>query len=193
MEHFEALAIEKKQAIIQAGLSVFAEYPYAKASTELIARRARISKGLLFYYFQNKENLYHFLYHYAATIIAEALAEVPETTDFIAYLAAVDQTKFKIFARYPTLNQFLQQALAQRERYPLPEVQQAINKQPTWQTKFAQGWSAEKVMRELSWLLEGYLVHQRQLQQPFDWRACEANYNEWLQQYRRLAVEKGGQ
>ena len=44
---------EKRQLeIINAGFEIFGKYEYKKASTELIAQRAGISKGLLFFYFK---------------------------------------------------------------------------------------------------------------------------------------------
>lgn len=54
-EQFFHLPEEKQQAIINASLEVFATHEYKKASTDDIAAKAGISKGLLFYYFHNKK------------------------------------------------------------------------------------------------------------------------------------------
>lgn len=49
-EQFFHLPEEKQQAIINASLEVFATHEYKRASTDDIAAKAGISKGLLFYY-----------------------------------------------------------------------------------------------------------------------------------------------
>lgn len=48
----------------------FRELP-EKASTDFIASRAGVSKGLLFYYFHNKKDLYLTVYEYVKQIITE--------------------------------------------------------------------------------------------------------------------------
>lgn len=50
-EKFYSLQEEKQQSIINASMEVFAKNEYKRASTDLIAAKAGISKGLLFYYF----------------------------------------------------------------------------------------------------------------------------------------------
>ncbi len=46
---FSQLPKEKKKRILQAAIEVFAQNDYKHASTDEIASRAGISKGLLFY------------------------------------------------------------------------------------------------------------------------------------------------
>ena len=57
MEKFEELSQEKQRRIIDAGMEVFGRNEYKKANTEDIAAKAGISKGLLFYYFKDKNKL----------------------------------------------------------------------------------------------------------------------------------------
>ena len=64
-EAFFALPEEKRQRILNAALEAFAKHEYKKASTDDIAAKAGISKGLLFYYFHNKKELYLYLLEYA--------------------------------------------------------------------------------------------------------------------------------
>lgn len=56
-EMFFRLPEEKQQRIINAGIEVFSSHEYKRASTDEIARKACISKGLLFHYFHNKKSL----------------------------------------------------------------------------------------------------------------------------------------
>ena len=57
-EMFFRLPEEKQQRIINAGIEVFSNHEYKRASTDEIARKAGISKGLLFHYFHNKKSFY---------------------------------------------------------------------------------------------------------------------------------------
>jgi len=56
-EQFENIRQERKQQILDAALEIFAKNGYYKASISQIAKEASISKGLLYNYFQNKEEL----------------------------------------------------------------------------------------------------------------------------------------
>jgi len=56
-EQFENIRTERKKQIQIAALEVFAKYGYHKASISQIAKEAKISKGLLYNYFENKEEL----------------------------------------------------------------------------------------------------------------------------------------
>lgn len=55
---FDALPVERQETIMRASIEGFGRHDYKGASTEEIARRAGMSKGLLFFYFRNKSSLY---------------------------------------------------------------------------------------------------------------------------------------
>lgn len=61
LEHFLNLSDEKQNKIIYASMEEFARYGYNSASTNNIAKNAGVSKGVLFKYFSNKENLFLFV------------------------------------------------------------------------------------------------------------------------------------
>src|SRR5579872_781958 len=48
---------QKRQAILDAALRVFADHGYAGSNMDAVAKRARISKGLIYTYFPSKEVL----------------------------------------------------------------------------------------------------------------------------------------
>lgn len=56
-EQFKNIRQERKQQILDAALEIFAKNGYHKASISQIAKEANISKGLLYNYFRNKEEL----------------------------------------------------------------------------------------------------------------------------------------
>jgi len=56
-EQFRGIREERKKQIQEAALEVFAKNGYHKASISQIAKEANISKGLVYNYFENKEEL----------------------------------------------------------------------------------------------------------------------------------------
>ncbi len=56
-EQFERIREDRKQKLIDAAFHVFAEETYHSASVSKIAREAGVSKGLLYNYFDTKEDL----------------------------------------------------------------------------------------------------------------------------------------
>lgn len=58
---FLSLPIEKRTAIFNAALEEFADNGYSVASTNKICKCAGISKGSMFQYFENKEDLFLFV------------------------------------------------------------------------------------------------------------------------------------
>ena len=56
-EQYQAIRKEKKRIIMEAALELFANDGYHATSISNIARKANISKGLLYNYFKSKEHL----------------------------------------------------------------------------------------------------------------------------------------
>jgi AcrR family transcriptional regulator len=66
--------IESKKKILKAGMDVFSQKGYAKASIREIARTAGISIGGVYLYFRNKEELYR-------SLISERMLDVGNQTE----------------------------------------------------------------------------------------------------------------
>ncbi len=56
-EQFEAIRLERREHILQSALKVFAEDGYHNASISKVSKEAGISKGLMYNYFESKEEL----------------------------------------------------------------------------------------------------------------------------------------
>ncbi len=56
-EQFEKMRNDRRKAIMDAAFHVFAEEGYHSASVSKIARKAGVSKGLMYNYFESKEEL----------------------------------------------------------------------------------------------------------------------------------------
>lgn len=63
------ISTEKVKNIINAGFEVFSKNSFEKASTNDIVKKANVSRGLLYHYFKNKEELFDYLVYYATKTI----------------------------------------------------------------------------------------------------------------------------
>ena len=105
---FSQLPKEKKKRILQAAIEVFAQNDYKHASTDEIASRAGISKGLLFYYFHDKKTLYFYLGEYLKRIIENHLKKevLMGIDDFFDLLDYGIEGKLKLFEKMPWVLEF---------------------------------------------------------------------------------------
>jgi len=62
-EQFEQMRTDRKEAIMDAALHVFAEEGYHSASISKVSKAAGVSKGLMYNYFESKEELLKALLH----------------------------------------------------------------------------------------------------------------------------------
>jgi AcrR family transcriptional regulator len=62
-EQFEKMRADRKAEILEAALNVFAEEGYHSASIAKVSKRAGVSKGLLYNYFESKQELLQVLLH----------------------------------------------------------------------------------------------------------------------------------
>lgn len=107
-EKFESLPDERQEAIVSAAVEVFGCNDYKSASTETIARRAGISKGLLFFYFKNKRELYLYLMErlmdkVSALVVDDAFYEIEDFFELLLYAA---ESKRKVLEKFPYLLEF---------------------------------------------------------------------------------------
>lgn len=70
---FFELNDEKQKVIVSAAIAEFAAYGFINASTNTIVKNSGISKGSLFKYFVNKEDLYFFILDTVTTELVESL------------------------------------------------------------------------------------------------------------------------
>lgn len=113
MNRFENLDSNKREEILRAALSIFANKGYKDASTNKIVEEAGISKGALFNYFTSKEGLYYYLIDYSLEIIKrEYIDQIDSTTiDFIQRMENNSKTKYRYLQKHPEVNQFLSTVL----------------------------------------------------------------------------------
>jgi len=72
---------DRPQEIIEAAFSVFAEKGYAAARVDDVAKRAGVSKGLMYLYFKTKEELFKAVVKSVVVRRVDALVSAVETTE----------------------------------------------------------------------------------------------------------------
>lgn len=106
---FLQLEPEKQTRIINAAIKVFSEKRYKDASTDEIVKEAGISKGSLFHYFQNKKDLYHFLYNHVCEILVDEFYGIINLSDrdFLQRWRQVLKIKLGLLKKYPDITNFI--------------------------------------------------------------------------------------
>lgn len=106
---FFDLKQEKQDRMINAALKVFAECGYVHASTDDIVKEARISKGLLFHYFESKIGVYTFLYDYCARVMSLELSSAvdPGESNYFEIRRQMEAAKMQALKSYPYMSLFL--------------------------------------------------------------------------------------
>src|SRR5690606_718836 len=81
---------------------------YDRASTNQIVKEAGIGKGMLFYYFKSKWDLYIYLFDYSLDVIREEFLNKIDRNidDFIDLLSHISRVKFQFFLKNPEISSF---------------------------------------------------------------------------------------
>lgn len=100
---------EKVRCIIRAALEVFSQNDYEKASTNMIVKKAGIPRGVLYYYFKNKEELFKFLFYYSGRVFARDMENLIDwnDTDYLNRIKSIVLSKAGIVSEYPFISEFI--------------------------------------------------------------------------------------
>ncbi|HGI3868892.1 TPA: TetR/AcrR family transcriptional regulator [Streptococcus agalactiae] len=163
---FNNLKPEKQKQIINAAIKEFVRNGFEKASTNEIVKRANISKGSLFNYFNSKKDLYLYLIEYSSKAIVNLNEEIDlSETDLFKRIERVALQKFYVQQKYPQAFEFLA-STKQEESVEVRDIikqrlnpiyNQAINKlyKDIDYSKFREGVDIEKAIEILNWTMFG--------------------------------------
>lgn len=95
--------ISVKERIINIALEEFAQNGYQSVSTNVICKKAKVSKGLLYHYYGSKENLYLSVLRYFIDKFKENITIYIEDSNKkgIDYISEYFNAKFKFFGENP--------------------------------------------------------------------------------------------
>jgi TetR/AcrR family transcriptional regulator len=77
---FRHLPADKRERVLDAALSEFADMGYHQASLNRLVAQAGIAKGSLYQYFPNKEGVFYYVFQYALKLVRRTLTTVKEET-----------------------------------------------------------------------------------------------------------------
>ena len=99
---------QKRDAILNAALKEFSFQGYDKASTNIIAKEAGISKALMFHYVSSKQELFFMVYDYFSDLIRREYLEQMDFNerDIFARLQQSYLLQLKLTEKYPWILEF---------------------------------------------------------------------------------------
>ena len=87
---FDRLPAERREAILDAAAAELGEHGFSRASYNRIIERAGLSKGAMYYYFDDKQDLYTTVVEDAVVRLFDALAPVGEVADTAEFWARIE-------------------------------------------------------------------------------------------------------
>lgn len=192
---FFNLSQERQDLIRNSAMLEFGEGTFKKTSADSIAKRAGVSKALLFHYFKDKRELYLYLFQYAIDECMHIFdrhmlkAAYFGETDFFRTLEIGQQVKMDMVRRHPGLFRFVMRAYYERDSVLTPKLRKKLDDVLRDTTdsylsrmdlhKFKDGVDPKILVRLLTLAAEGMLA---------ETRACTPEEIEKLfQQYRQYA------
>ena len=127
---FFDLPPERQDLIRSSAMLEFGEASFKKTSADSIAKRANISKGLLFHYFKDKRELYLYLFQYALEVcVKKYMLKTYDfgETDFFLALEMGQEIKMDMVRRYPGLFRFVMRAYYERDSVLSPHLRKELN------------------------------------------------------------------
>ena len=199
---FSDLPEEKQRQILDAAAEVFSKEDYKRSSTDDIAARAGISKGLLLYYFKNKQSLYLYVADHLRSLVERQLKreQLAGITDFFDMLDYGAEEKLRLFQRQPWILE-----LALRLYYATDkEVASSLRRrfmemlEEMWDVyfshidleKFRPEVHPRQVLDQFIYLIDGYLHQQMMRGGKVSMDALMAEYGIWRDILRQYAYKE---
>ena len=167
MENFYQLRAEKQEEIIAAAYKIFSQNPYKRAAIQEIAQAAGLSKGMIFYYFGSKKNLYLFLVDKSGELLRQVMKQSFDESinDFFERLIMITEIKVSLITHQPDLLTFLKNVYYEKDEEVVNEIRATIAQglSNSWQTitagadvsRFRDPQAPELLAKLLTWAGEG--------------------------------------
>jgi AcrR family transcriptional regulator len=189
-EKFFELPQEKQLRIINAGFEIFSQNDYKRASTEQIAIKADISKGLLFYYFHNKKTLYLFLFEYAEKLIKSYVfdSHFSEISDFFELCEYAAECKYKLIQKNPHIMNFVVRGFYSQKEDVTAELNKKMQIAMSGLSsyfkkidfsKFKSDIDPQDILHMLTWLTDGYIHEKQRDTSPLGMSDLMKEYRTW--------------
>ena len=171
---FFKLSQERQDLIRNSAMTEFGAATFKKPSADSIAKRAGVSKSLLFHYFKDKRELYLYLFQYAIDECMNIFnrhilkASYFGETDFFRTLEIGHKVKMDMVRRHPGLFRFVMRAYYERDSVLTPGLRKKLDDVLAQSTdhflsrmdlhKFKDGVDPKVLVRLLTLAAEGMLA-----------------------------------
>ena len=170
-QKFFNLPQERQDLIRNSAMVEFGAGSFKKTSADAIAKRAGVSKGLLFHYFKDKRELYLYLFQHAIDACMEtflASFQYFGERDFFLALEKGQEIKMDMVRRMPGLFRFVMRTYYERDSILTPKLRKKLDDVLAQSTdqflsrmdlhKFKDGVDPKAVVRLLMLASEGMLA-----------------------------------
>ncbi|MCF1684025.1 TetR/AcrR family transcriptional regulator [Tetragenococcus halophilus] len=164
---FNNLNSEKQAEIINAAIKEFVNNGYEKASTNEIVKKANISKGSLFNYFNNKRDLYLYLIEHSIQVIEKFYEQIDVSeTDLFKRIEDIGLQKLYFHQKFPHVFDFLASSIQEESAEVRDAIKQKVN--PVYDegtdkiyenidySKFREDIDIEKAIEIMNWTMFGF-------------------------------------
>lgn len=163
---FLELNKEKRTKIIEISITEFSRYGYESSSTNRIVQNANISKGSLFKYFKNKEELYFYILDFVIQELMESLSQeitaLPK--ELFARIIRYSELEFAWYMKHPDKCKLITAAFTKNDTAICKKVEtryglegQSIYYELLKDTDISiPGCEREKALNLLKWFLTGF-------------------------------------
>ena len=208
--------MEKQKAILDAAAREFAEHGFQGASTNRIVQDAQIGKGMLFYYFGSKLELYHTLLDQISTLInayGEKLRHASAGEGFIETAWYAARVKMEMYLEYPAFLDLLTRFYLHPEDAAVSNYAETVIARISTlreqvmaemfskadESKFRRDIPLERLKLYLGFVFEGYsqyvtnVVRASGIQKAseLDWEPLLAEFDGYLGDFKTLFYEGG--
>ncbi|WP_232050912.1 TetR/AcrR family transcriptional regulator [Arabiibacter massiliensis] len=202
LEKFENLPEERQEAVVRAAVEAFGRFDYKSASTEDIARKAGISKGLLFFYFKNKQQLYLYLTNrlmdkVEALVVDEGFYRIDDFFELFKYAA---HSKRAALDKFPYLMEFSVRAFYAQHR----DIKQLMESWTQRQidamfaryfrnvdfSRFRDDVDPKHVVNMIVWMADGYMHQQLALGRRIDLDELLDEFDRWCVMFKAYAYKE---
>jgi TetR/AcrR family transcriptional regulator len=139
-----------QERIIKASLVVFSQFGKAKSSMAMIAKKAKVSKPLLFHHFGNKEKLYRDCHQFTLDRLSTLKQDAGRYEEMMANLKHIQLLKLTLEKSYPGIFKFF--SLDQPSVPAIPPSPFTTKDK----SRFKKGVSSDSFWRLLYYLTMGY-------------------------------------
>ncbi|NLM25110.1 MAG: TetR/AcrR family transcriptional regulator [Firmicutes bacterium] len=207
-EAFYKLEPDKQQRILEAVLKEFATQGYDKASTNRIVQEAGIAKGMLFYYFKNKQELFRYALQHSIKYLTEEYVSKLDYTepDFITRFQKAVESKMQAYLKNPYPFALLANAYIQKDAIAIaPDLYQELEEltanglQQMFAnidtTLFRPDLAPEHIINLIRWTIDGWsnetiAALQNQDLIDYDWDTGVIDFRELLAILRKVLYKE---